>query len=630
MNKEQKIGQILSHYWGYDAFRLKQKEIILSSLNNLNTLAILPTGGGKSICYQIPGLYMSGKTLVISPLIALMEDQKNQLLKRGIKAISITGKLSNREQDILFDNIAYGDEKFIFMSPERINSPYFKNRLQKMNISLLAIDEAHCISEWGHDFRPQYRLLGQLREDLKEVPCICLTATATPRVTKDIIDSINLTQCNVFKSSPVRENLGYFTIKTENKLRQIKGQLEKENPAIVYVNRRRKAIELSKYFNEFGLQSKAFHGGMEIEYRNQIIDEWNNDKLKIIVATKAFGMGMDKSNVRAVHHYSVSDSLEAYVQEAGRAGRDNSYARALLYWHEEDLNELKQHVEIQFPKAKIVKMVYAKLVSYFQMATGENLDKWLGLDLAAFSQYCRLSKYVINSSLILLSKSGYVTLSDDIIHPSRVLLFNDQINQLLKDKLISEKVKQFVKFLLRNHDGIMIEPRRINEELIGKKLKLKTNQIIEALKWLEKRDYISYDQKFNGHRISFGNQIYSPQNISLDPQSYDLMKKRALNNIKSIEDYLKTPYCKQQYIAQYFGFKNEKECGKCDYCELRKPKKYINRENVISLISLSDKTLDDLVKSFTFKEKNEVYQLIRELEDEEIIKIIGDKIHYVK
>ncbi|MCC7050368.1 MAG: ATP-dependent DNA helicase RecQ, partial [Bacteroidia bacterium] len=420
------IHQILKQYWGYSQFRPLQEEIIQSVISGKDTLALLPTGGGKSICFQVPAMALEGVCVVISPLIALMHDQVENLKLKGINAVAINSTLSKKEIDIAFDNCVYGDVKFLYLSPERLQTDIAKIRLAKMKIGLLAVDEAHCISQWGYDFRPPYLEIAAIRSLFPQVSVIALTATATPKVVIDIQEKLLFKQKNVLQKSFERSNLGYHVKYSENKLNELLSALSKvTGSAVVYTRNRKQTQEIANWLNQNNISASFYHAGLDINQRNTAQHHWIKNKVRVMVATNAFGMGIDKPDVRLVVHVGVPDHLESYFQEAGRAGRDEKKAYALIYYNKQDIEDLKQNIHQVFPPIPEIRRIYQALANYLQLAIGSGQYQSYPLDLLALSQNYQLKPTLVFNSLKLLERQGHLVLSEAFYQPSRILITID-------------------------------------------------------------------------------------------------------------------------------------------------------------------------------------------------------------
>jgi len=418
--------QILIKYWGYSSFRPLQEQIIDSVLAGQDALALMPTGGGKSICFQVPSLISEGVCIVITPLIALMKDQVSQLDKRGIKAVAIFSGMNLREIDIALDNCVYGDKKFLYVSPERLETEMFQERIKKMNVSLIAVDEAHCISQWGYDFRPSYLRIAEIKDILPNVPILALTATATPTVVEDIQDKLLFSKRNVFKMSFERTNLSYQVEYSEDKYNRLLKYID-ANPgsAIIYVRNRRKTKEIATFLLNNKYSCHFYHAGLTTEERDRKQKEWISSKVRIMVSTNAFGMGIDKADVRLVVHMDVPDSLEAYFQEAGRAGRDGNSALAVLLYHRSDVMDLDRNFEMKYPEIDFIKDIYNVLGNYFQLAVGSGAGESYEFVLADFIKMYNLNPLLTYNSIKYLEKEGYLFLSEAISRPSKLMFIAD-------------------------------------------------------------------------------------------------------------------------------------------------------------------------------------------------------------
>lgn len=622
------IDKILKKYWGYDSFRKHQKEIITSVLEGKDTLAILATGSGKSICYQIPSLATQSKCLVISPLIALIKDQRDGLSKRGIKSIGIHSGQDKRTQDILLDNAVYGNELFIFVSPERLKTPIFRQRLPKMNIKYVAIDEAHCISEWGHDFRPAYRDIAQLRDIIPDASFLALTATATQKVQNDIVGNLQLNKPNTFISSPVRKELSYQTFYTENKNMQLLDFLIKSNASsIIYVDKRKHTRQLKHFLQQRGIAAEAFHGGLSATERHTILTSWNANQIKTIIATNAFGMGMDKADVRQVIHYNIPDSLEAYVQEAGRAGRDGAFAKAILLWNNFELKELAQKVDKYFPDLKEVQQLYHNLAVFLNIASGKTSDEWLDFDLSEFSQEYGFTVFNCVNILNLIENAGYIELSDNFKSPSRVKIDEAYTKNYLRSKNKSTDLTELITTLLRNYDGISWDFRPIDESIIAKKMQIppvKVHALLSKLETLELGHYksagLSYSINFKGFR-------HQAKHLKLPDNIYLKKKERMLEKIKAMIEYIHSEECRQSYISSYFGFKTNNSCQICDNCEA-----LISAFEIEKLIkknsASSDLKLIDILNNFSQKNQLRIMEILKQMESDNLLSIKEEKIYF--
>ena len=562
---------ILKRFWGFDEFRMGQDKIIQSVLDQKDCLVIMPTGGGKSLCYQIPGLCMDGLTLVISPLIALMKDQIEGLKKKNIKAVGLYSGQTKSQQDIILDNAVYDKNiKFLFVSPERLKSKLFLGRLEKMKIALIAVDEAHCISEWGHDFRPEYRQIADIKPLLKSaVPIIALTATATHLVKEDILSNLKLENPAIFVTSPVRQNLKYNILYSESKKEMLYRLVKKMTGSqIIYSNTRKSAMEIQRYFQNGNIPCNAFHGGMKKKDRDNVIEAWNKNETKLIVATKAFGMGIDKSDVRQVIHYNPPQSLEAYVQEAGRGGRDGQSASATILYNNGDLARLKRQLEETVPPLEYLKDTYKRICQDLNVATGSCDTEFYPFYINEFCAKHKQGKYKVANALKLLHQSEIIYLSDAIRHPSRLRVFEGPIKQLLSNPNLSIKMNHLIRLILRTYEGLFLASTIVDEKQLSKKLNEPVKSVQKALLWLHEKNIVEYNPNFEGHTISFMEYRYRSSQLPINIGLYENKKLRMQNALDSILEYLSTKDCRQVIISKYFGFL-ETACESCDNCYSR-------------------------------------------------------------
>lgn len=561
------IQNILVKYWGYSSFRPSQEDIIRSVMDGKDTLALLPTGGGKSICYQIPGLAMEGLCLVVSPLIALMKDQVENLKSRGIKAAAIHSGMHRREIEVALNNSIFGDLKFLYVSPERLASEAFRQNLQRMNINLLAVDEAHCISQWGYDFRPPYLNIAEIRPFIKNAPLLALTATATPEVIDDIQEKLEFKEKHVLQKSFERKNLSYVVFREEDKggrLLKIVGNVK--GSGIVYCRNRRKCREVSEFLNKNGVKSTFYHAGLEQRIREYRQDEWMKDKKPVMVATNAFGMGIDKAGVRFVVHYDLTDSLEAYFQEAGRAGRDGKRAYAVQLFEEADIRNAKQNLSVSFPEPEVIRSIYTALGNYYQIPVGSGKDQQFNFDLQDFSTRYRMNTATVFSALKILEKEGYVLLGSELESPSKIMFKIDH-NQLYTFQVENPAYDPFIKLLLRSYGGLFSEFTRINEKELAKRVNSTDDKIKAALNNMQKMGLIIYVPATSTPQLLMISDRVGTRSLSLSDKNYGARKKAALKRMQSVLDYIQaTKHCRSQLLLNYFGETNVQRCGLCDVC----------------------------------------------------------------
>jgi ATP-dependent DNA helicase RecQ len=532
-----------------------------------DTLALLPTGGGKSICYQVPGLAMEGLCLVISPLIALMKDQVENLRSRGIKAAAVHSGMHPREVDIAINNSVFGDLKFLYVSPERLSSRAFRQNIERMNVNLLAIDEAHCISQWGYDFRPPYLQIAEIRPLLKGAPVLALTATATPEVIGDIQEKLEFREKHLLRMSFERKNLSYVVLREEDKEGRLLKIVENvKGSGIVYCRNRRKCREVSEFLNKNGVRATFYHAGLEQRIRESRQEEWMKDKKPVIVATNAFGMGIDKPSVRFVVHYDLSDSLEAYFQEAGRAGRDGKRAYAVQLYEEADIRNAKQNLSLSFPEPEVIRSVYNAIGNYYQIPLGSGKDQQFDFDLQDFSTRYRMNTSTVFSALRILEKEGLILMGRALEHPSRIM-FNVDHNQLYTFQVENPAYDTFIKLLLRSYGGIFTEFVRINEKELARRANTDEDRVKAALRNMQKMELLTYIPASGQPQLLMVSERIDSKSMRLSDQHYGSRKKAALRRMQAVLDYITSKNkCRSQLLLGYFGETDVQRCGLCDVC----------------------------------------------------------------
>lgn len=562
-----RLHKILQQYWGYEEFRPLQEDIIKSAVNKKDTLALLPTGGGKSICFQVPAMAMEGICIVISPLIALMRDQVDNLKKRGIKAVSIHSGLTKREIDILLDNCIYGDIKFLYVSPERLKTEIFITRMKKMNVNLIAIDEAHCISQWGYDFRPSYLEIAKLKDHLPNVPFLALTATATPKVVVDIQHKLNFKKENLFQKSFERTNIQYIVINEEDKIGRMMKIIQKvPGTGLIYVKSRKKTQEIAHYLQKRNISADFYHAGLTAELRAQKQADWIDDKIKIIVATNAFGMGIDKPNVRFVINFDLPATLEAYFQEAGRAGRDEQKAYATLLVNEADKDELIANVENKFPSKDIIKKIYFALGNHFRIAIGAGEGVSLPLNMEDIKQDTGMSLLDIYNSILFLERAGYFELSEAFYNPSRVKIEMNQ-TELYDFQLRNKKFDPYIKLLLRSYGGLFDSFSKIKEFDLAKRSKQSVKTVQNVLTLLDQMEVITYEPATDLPYLTYMTPRADTKYLRIDKAIYEDRKQDALEKVNSAIKYaFSDVQCRSQLLLSYFGETDANTCGHCDVC----------------------------------------------------------------
>jgi ATP-dependent DNA helicase RecQ len=562
--------KILFHYWGYSKFRAIQEEVITSVHEGNDTLALMPTGGGKSITFQVPALAKDGICLVITPLIALMKDQVENLKKKGIKAAALHSGMTRHELEVTLDNCAYGDYKFLYLSPERLGTELFRVRLRKMNVNLVAIDESHCISQWGYDFRPSYLKIAELRELIPNIPFLAVTATATPQVVEDIQEKLGFKVKRVIKMSFERKNLIYLVRNVEDKNKHLL-KIAKNLPGtgVVYVRNRQKTKEIAQMLLKEGISADYYHAGLSTEIRSSKQDDWQNDRTRIIVSTNAFGMGIDKPEVRFVVHMDLPDSPEAYFQEAGRGGRDGKLAYAILLYNDSDKLKIEQRIETSFPKPEEIKHCYQALCSFLGVAIGAGKDEVYDFNMMDFASAYKLNYVKAYSSLKFLERDGYIELTDELDNPSRIMILVDK-NELYKYQIAHADHDSFIKILLRNFAGLFSNYVRIDETYIAKLSGLPLKTVTEFLLKLNKAKIINYIPRKKTPLIIFTEERLDDKNLYISPENYHGRKERYLKRINSMIAYASgTTKCRSQALLEYFGETDAYRCGKCDVCTSR-------------------------------------------------------------
>ncbi|MFI3306122.1 MAG: ATP-dependent DNA helicase RecQ [Rikenellaceae bacterium] len=559
--------QALYSYWGYSEFRPMQREIIDSVLAGNDTLALLPTGGGKSLTYQIPALVSRGVCVVVTPLIALMKDQVDRLRHLGVPAVAIHSGLSRRQIDVALDNCVYGDVKMLYVAPERLTSQLFMERLRRMDVSLFAIDEAHCISQWGYDFRPSYLKIGLVRGMHPNVPMLALTASATELVCKDIMLNLRFTNDRIIRGSFTRKNLSYAIRRTDDKDGQLLRILSKvDGAAIVYVRTRKGCEQIAQYLNSHGCPAIFYHGGLPHTERSLRQDEWIRSEYRVIVATNAFGMGIDKADVRVVVHYTICDSLEAYYQESGRAGRDGARSYAVLLEASNDVARVEKSLESEFPSLQMVKEIYDKICRKLEIAYGEGSDICYNFDMRKFCRDESIYQGTFMSAVKILQMNSYLTLIDEMEQTARIMFIVNR-DDLYRVRVIHQNLDHFIRTLLRLYDGVFTEFRAIDERRICEVSGYKLLQVRDMLKQLWRMRLIRYTPTNYSAMIYLPKDRLSVEDIFISPESYKYRKEIYEERLSRMVEYSKNEtICRSQILCRHFGEEDAPECGVCDVC----------------------------------------------------------------
>lgn len=619
------INEILKKFWGFENFRPLQEDIIMSVLKGNDTLGLMPTGGGKSLTFQVPALYMKGICLVITPLIALMKDQVEALQKKGIKAQAIYSGMTYEEIDIALNNCIYGDYKFLYLSPERLGTEIFITRVPEMNVNLITVDEAHCISQWGYDFRPSYLKIAKLRGIITGIPVLALTATATSSVIEDIQEKLIFTRKNILRASFFRGNLIYIVKNSEDKYKDLVKIVEKiKGSGIIYVRTRKKSKEIASLLLKNNVPSTYYHAGLKHQMRAQRQLEWTNDRIRVIVATNAFGMGIDKHDVRFVIHVDLPDSLEAYFQEAGRAGRDEKKAHAILLYNTSDKISVKQRIKVSFPEITTVKRIYQALGNYLKIPVGSAKNLSFDFNIGNFASTFKFSLSTVYNSLKILEREGYIELTDELDNPSKVKFFLAR-DDLYKFQVENSSFDAFIKLLLRSYTGVFTEFVGIDELSLAKRAGVDIEVIYQYLKKLNNLKVIRYISQKKTPLVIYTEERLDEKSLLISKENYKSRKESYTERLNAVLNYAsKTNKCRSQVLLEYFGEKNSERCGECDVCkhqeeiELNKNEFDLIHEEIKSIVNLEPISLHDLIDKVPFKEEK-IIQVIQWLLDNNYI-----------
>jgi len=616
----QKYLDILKQYWGYDHFRSLQGDIIRSIASGKDTLGLMPTGGGKSLTFQVPTMAMEGLCLVVTPLIALMKDQVENLKKRGIPAAAIYSGMSYDKILMTLDNSVFGAYKFLYISPERLATPVFIEKMKQAMVCMIAVDESHCISQWGYDFRPSYLRIAEIRELLPDVPVLALTATATPEVVEDIQKQLLFKKPNVFQKSFSRSNLAYVVRTVENKDENLLKILHNvPGTSVVYVRNRKRTKEIADFLNQNGIAAENFHAGLKNDTKDAKQSRWMSGETRVIVSTNAFGMGIDKAEVRTVVHMDLPDSLEAYFQEAGRAGRDEQKAYAVLLYNNGDAAKMRKRVSDSFPGKEMVLKVYEALGNYFQVGVGSGLDKVFAFDIGDFCTKFRLPILISYNCLKILQQAGYIELTDEQDSSSRVF-FTVGKDELYKLKNNQEQ-ENLIHILLRSYTGLFTDLASIDEETIAKRLAWNRQKVYDQLVVLAKERIIQYIPRKKTPFLTFTREREATERVVLGKEAYDDRRDRYISRVKNVLDYAQEENtCRCQQLLAYFGENDVKRCGCCDTC-LKKKETMVTNDDFQSIqlaiehsLSMESLTINSLVKKLNTLEPKAL-QVIRFMMD---------------
>ncbi len=563
-------AEILKDYWGYESFRPMQEEIVSAACEGRDVLAILPTGGGKSVCFQVPALMKDGTALVITPLIALMKDQVQNLEARGIKAIAVHAGMTRRQVDTALNNVAYGDFKFLYLSPERLGTELFQSYIDLLNISYIVVDEAHCISQWGYDFRPDYLQIGLLRERIA-APVIALTATATPRVAEDIMDRLAFRERLLMRSNFERPNLNYIVRRCEDKQGQLLGICRSvEGSGIVYLRSRRKCEEFAALLRAEGIDASFYHAGLSSDVRSIRQEAWKKGEIRVMICTNAFGMGIDKGDVRFVVHCDIPESPEAYFQEAGRAGRDGKTSYAVLLWSPDDVRRLHQLDSLAFPSLEYIEDIYHKLHVFNMIPYEQGMGRQIRFNLADFCSHYKLNQASVRNALTYLERSDHISYTESADINTQVKIVVDR-SLLYEIELPDQRLVALLEVMMRRYSGIFSYPVTIAEDYVAATMGVTVPGLHQMLYQLSLEHVIRYIPGEKSDIITLHHNHLQRGNVDLQPKRYKMLRERNTARTEAIIGYVsETDRCRQAYLLEYFGQKESEACGHCDICRAEK------------------------------------------------------------
>jgi ATP-dependent DNA helicase RecQ len=623
---------VLIKYWGHTQFRLKQQEIIKQVIDKKDTLALLPTGGGKSICYQVPALMQEGICLVISPLIALMDDQVRFLKSKGIKSIAITSGMHYNEIDTALTNCIYGGVKFLYLSPERLQNELVQTRIKEMNINLITVDEAHCISEWGHNFRPAYRHISEIREIIPDTPVLALSATATTSVIDDIQNNLDFKEHNLIQSSFVRENLSYVVDNVEDKKSRLLKLVDKiKSSVIIYVGSRKAAKEITNFLLNNNYSANYYHGGLAAKVRTERQESWTQNQTRIMVATNAFGMGIDKPDVKLVVHLELPSTIEAYFQEAGRAGRDGKQAYAFLLANKGDVKKQQDLLTLRYPSISEIKTVYQNLANYFQLAENELPEQAISFNMIDFTERYNMSSLKVYNMLKYLEKEEYIRLSEAIHSPSKLTIKVSNA-ELYKFQIANKYYDNFLKLLLRSYTNLFYNYVIINEQEIANRFNVTTEEVVRLLNKLVQLEIVKYAPKNNNSQITYLKVRKDTEKLYLAEKKWEERKKYEQEKLDKITNYIiDKGSCRSKLLLHYFGEQESEKCGKCDFCinEKRQKIKESEYKEITNKLEefLKDKelTIEEICVLMPNYHEQQLISIIQYLFDNELVGKYGNK-----
>ena len=618
---------ILQQYWGYPSFRPLQEDIVDSVMAGKDTLALLPTGGGKSICFQVPAMAMEGLCLVITPLIALMKDQVAHLVAKGIHAAAIYSGMHPDELELAYNQAVFGRLKFLYVSPERLQTNAFIEALRKMKVCLLAVDESHCISQWGYDFRPPYLKIADIRPYMPKTPVLALTATATAKVVDDIQVRLGFKEKNVYQSSFERKNVTYNVVREADKYGVLRRKLEamKEGSAIVYVRNRKRTQVIADWLNSVGISATFYHAGLDAKTRDQRQDLWMKGKVKVIAATNAFGMGIDKPDVRLVIHMDLPDSIEAYFQEAGRAGRDLKPSEAFLLVSPADIQKLQDNLAQSFPELDRIKLIYNALGNYFNIPVGAGENVSYPFVLTDFANRYGFNVVEVFHTLKILEKEGFLVLSDSFDEPSKVMVKASR-DDIYGFQVNNPQYGELIKCMLRSLPGVMTDFVKINEETLAKKTGLTAEKVQEQLKKLESYNFLSYAPRNDKPQILFLSEFVDTKHFGLSKENYYDRKKDAEERVKAVVDFVNNDReCRSVQLLRYFNEKTKKTCGRCDVCQRQAVVPYDSiEEKLRTVMGEEELPVKEVLSRCDEFDESQVLDAIRFLVDNGVLQVEDD------